>query len=91
MVASDGFLFVAVPDASTVTDRLYRWLAGGPAPGGGHVNAFTSADETARRIEKAVGLPLCGYAGVVLFAIVPESAERSAAWAAATLAVGRWV
>src|SRR5258707_9821545 len=37
-----GSLFVAVPDASTLTDNLYRWLA----RGGGHVNAFTSPTET---------------------------------------------
>jgi hypothetical protein len=42
-----------VPDASTLTDKLYRWLA----RGGGHVNAFTSASETAAAIEQAVGLP----------------------------------
>jgi len=35
VIAPNGGLFVAVPDASTVTDKLYRWLA----TGGGHVNA----------------------------------------------------
>ena len=54
VVARDGFVFVAVPDASTVTDRLYRWLA----RGGGHVNSFTSAAETGRMIESAIGLPV---------------------------------
>ncbi len=34
----NGFLYIAVPDASTPADRLYRWLG----RGGGHVNAFTS-------------------------------------------------
>jgi SAM-dependent methyltransferase len=48
-----GSLFVAVPDTSTLTDKLYRWLA----RGGGHVNAFTSSSETAAAIEKATGLP----------------------------------
>lgn len=48
----DGALFVAVPDAGTLTDRIYRWLG----RGGGHVNPFTSADELARRIEEATGL-----------------------------------
>ena len=33
-----GALYIAVPDASTFCDRLYRWLA----RGGGHVNPFTS-------------------------------------------------
>lgn len=48
-----GALFVAVPDASTLTDKLYRWLG----RGGGHVNAFTSSSETAVLIERATGLP----------------------------------
>lgn len=53
VIAPGGALFVAVPDASTVTDRLYRWLA----RGGGHVNAFTSATETAAHIARAARLP----------------------------------
>lgn len=48
-----GALYIAVPDASTFCDRLYRWLA----RGGGHVNAFTSAAELAARIERSTGLP----------------------------------
>jgi SAM-dependent methyltransferase len=48
----EGALCVAVPDASTITDRLYRWLA----RGGGHVNAFTSESETVTLIERATGL-----------------------------------
>ena len=61
VIAADGALFVAVPDASTLTDKVYRWLA----RGGGHVNAFTSETETAATIERATGLkhvatrPLC--------------------------------
>jgi SAM-dependent methyltransferase len=53
VISSNGCLFVAVPDASTLTDKLYRWLASG----GGHVNAFVSADETAAVIERVTGLP----------------------------------
>ncbi len=52
VVNSGGALYVAVPDSSTVSDRLYRWLA----RGGGHVNAFSSASELAARIEQATGL-----------------------------------
>jgi SAM-dependent methyltransferase len=52
VIAADGALFVAVPDASTLTDKVYRWLA----RGGGHVNAFTSERETAAAIERATGL-----------------------------------
>ena len=47
-----GALCVAVPDASTFCDRLYRWLA----RGGGHVNPFTSADDLAATIERATHL-----------------------------------
>src|ERR1035437_4904059 len=52
VVRPDGVLFVAVPDATTLTDRLYRWLG----KGGGHVNRFTSAEETERLIERGTGL-----------------------------------
>jgi SAM-dependent methyltransferase len=52
VVKPSGALFVTVPDATTISDRLYRWLA----RGGGHVNPFSSAEELARRIERATGL-----------------------------------
>jgi SAM-dependent methyltransferase len=52
VVRPDGALFVAVPDASTLTDRIYRWLG----KGGGHVNPFTRAAEVARIIERETGL-----------------------------------
>lgn len=38
VLAPEGYLYVAVPDASTLTDRFYRWVA----RGGGHVNLFTN-------------------------------------------------
>jgi SAM-dependent methyltransferase len=56
VVNPNGALFVAVPDASTFADKVYRWLA----RGGGHVNPFRSAAETAGLIEARVGLPLAG-------------------------------
>jgi SAM-dependent methyltransferase len=37
----DGALFVAVPDARTITDRIYRWVG----RGGGHVNLFDSEEK----------------------------------------------
>ncbi|HLI85448.1 MAG TPA: class I SAM-dependent methyltransferase [Bryobacteraceae bacterium] len=52
VIKPGGALFVSVPDSSTLTDRLYRWLG----RGGGHVNAFTSAPALAARIEGATGL-----------------------------------
>ena len=48
-----GALYIAVPDASTFGDRLYRWLTWG----GGHVNPFTSPQELAASIERATHLP----------------------------------
>jgi SAM-dependent methyltransferase len=47
-----GSLYAAVPDASTLTDRVYRWLG----RGGGHVNAFRSAADVVERVERATGL-----------------------------------
>ena len=47
-----ALLYVAVPDASTFSDKLYRWLA----RGGGHVNPFTSAEALAQKIEQTTGL-----------------------------------
>src|SRR5579872_2595885 len=39
----DGMLYVAVPNATTLTDSIYRWMG----RGGGHVNAFRSAGQVA--------------------------------------------
>jgi SAM-dependent methyltransferase len=54
VIRPGGSLYIAIPDASTFTDKLYRWLT----HGGGHVNAFTSPEETAATMERATGLPL---------------------------------
>lgn len=54
IVRPGGSLYVAVPDASTLSDRLYRWVY----HGGGHINAFRSADALARQIEATTKLPL---------------------------------
>jgi SAM-dependent methyltransferase len=51
VLAPDGFLYIAVPDASTFTDRFYRWLA----RGGGHVNAFSDVRTVPRLIAAAGG------------------------------------
>jgi SAM-dependent methyltransferase len=50
----DGALYVAVPDASTFSDRLYRWIY----HGGGHINPFRSAIALHQEIERATGLRL---------------------------------
>lgn len=52
MVKPDGALYVAVPDASRLTDRIYRWLA----KGGGHVNRFVSAQALAATLSSQTGL-----------------------------------
>jgi SAM-dependent methyltransferase len=51
-----ALLCIAVPDASTITDRIYRWLG----RGGGHVNAFISAPALARQVEDATGMAHLG-------------------------------
>jgi SAM-dependent methyltransferase len=56
MLAPDGLLYIAVPDASTFTDRVYRWLG----RGGGHVNLFTDRDAVPRLITAATGLKHVG-------------------------------
>ncbi len=53
VIESSGALFVAIPDASTFTDKLYRWLSNG----GGHINAFTNPGQLVNSIEQATGLP----------------------------------
>jgi SAM-dependent methyltransferase len=49
-----GKLFVAVPDSTTFTDRLYRWVSSG----GGHLNPFASAPELVARIQRYIAEPL---------------------------------
>jgi SAM-dependent methyltransferase/DNA-directed RNA polymerase subunit RPC12/RpoP len=56
VIGPDSFLYIAVPDSSTLTDRIYRWMA----HGGGHVNSFTSASGLARRVSEKTGLPHAG-------------------------------
>jgi SAM-dependent methyltransferase/DNA-directed RNA polymerase subunit RPC12/RpoP len=56
VIKPGALLYIAVPDASTITDRIYRWLG----RGGGHVNAFTSARDLAARVERFTGLKCVG-------------------------------
>ena len=56
ILRAPAFLYVAVPDASTLTDRLYRWLG----RGGGHVNQFSDGHALVKLIEHQTGLPLAG-------------------------------
>jgi SAM-dependent methyltransferase len=54
ILAPRGMVFIAVPDSSTFTDRVYRWLA----RGGGHVNHFSDAGTLPRMITASAGLKL---------------------------------
>jgi SAM-dependent methyltransferase len=53
VLRSGGALYIAVPDATTLTDRIYRWLG----RGGGHVNAFRKPSDVIDLIERLTGLP----------------------------------
>lgn len=53
VIRPDGVLYVAVPDAGTLSDRIYRWMG----RGGGHVNAFRSPAEVTGIVERLTGLP----------------------------------
>jgi SAM-dependent methyltransferase len=57
----DGWIYVAVPDASTFTDRLYRWLANG----GGHVNAIRSRQDLTALVERGAATHLGGGRSLV--------------------------
>jgi SAM-dependent methyltransferase len=52
VVRQDGALFVAVPDAGTLADRIYRWMG----RGGGHVNAFRSPEDVIALVERLTSL-----------------------------------
>jgi SAM-dependent methyltransferase len=54
ILAPGAFIYIAVPDSSTLTDRVYRWLA----RGGGHVNAFSDVHALPRMITAATSVPL---------------------------------
>jgi len=56
IIRNPAYLYVAVPDASTMTDRLYRWLG----RGGGHVNQFSDIQELVRLIQERTGLTHIG-------------------------------
>jgi len=56
VLADGGFLYIAVPDASTFTDRVYRWLG----RGGGHVNLFSSVRTVPHLVTARTGLKHAG-------------------------------
>jgi SAM-dependent methyltransferase len=56
VLSRSGFLYVAVPDSTTLTDRIYRWLG----RGGGHVNQFSDVSRVPELIVAATGLAHVG-------------------------------
>lgn len=54
VIRPEGSLYIAVPDASTFSDRLYRWVC----RGGGHINPFHSAGTLAANITRVTTLKL---------------------------------
>jgi SAM-dependent methyltransferase len=54
VIRPGGVLYIAVPDAGTLSDRIYRWMG----RGGGHVNAFRAPGEVTGLVERLTGLPL---------------------------------
>ena len=54
VAAKGATLYVAVPDAGTLTDKIYRWIG----KGGGHVNAFRSPEDVTASVEWLTGLRL---------------------------------
>jgi Methyltransferase domain len=55
VIRPGGNMFVAVPDASTFSDRLFRWVY---RENSGHINPFCSAEALAADITGATGLKL---------------------------------
>jgi hypothetical protein len=55
VIRPGGNMFVAVPDASTFSDRLFRWVY---RENSGHINPFCSAEALATDITGATGLKL---------------------------------
>jgi hypothetical protein len=53
---TEGSLYIAVPDASTFCDWLYRWIY----HGGGHINPFRSAGALSSEVTSRTGLRLAG-------------------------------
>jgi SAM-dependent methyltransferase len=52
VIRTGGAFYAAVPDAATLTDRVYRWLG----RGGGHVNLFRSPGDVISLVKKSAGL-----------------------------------
>jgi len=79
-----GALYIALPDASTLCDRLYRWLA----RGGGHVNRFLDEKSLIALVEKHTPLAHSGTRVLATsFSFLNRANRRSRA---ATQALAAW-
>lgn len=56
VITRPGYFYASVPDASTLSDGLYRWLG----RGGGHVNPFIDPEVLEQRIALVTGLRAVG-------------------------------
>ncbi len=54
VLAPGAFVYVAIPDSSTLTDHVYRWLANG----GGHINQISDVHAVPRLISGSTRSPL---------------------------------
>jgi SAM-dependent methyltransferase len=58
VLKADGVFYVAVPDSTTLADRIYRWLG----RGGGHINAFRRPSDVIELVESLSALRCRGVA-----------------------------
>jgi len=56
VLRNPAFLYIAVPDATTLTDRVYRWLGRGR----GHINRFTDVSALVELVQRDTALPHIG-------------------------------
>ncbi len=71
VIKPEGFLYVSVPDATTLSDHIYRWLG----RGGGHINPFVRESDIRTLIAGATTLPHQGTR--VLFSSLSFLGPRS--------------
>jgi SAM-dependent methyltransferase len=58
VLKENGVFYVAVPDSTTLADRIYRWLG----RGGGHINAFRRPSDLVELVESLTTLRCRGVA-----------------------------
>ncbi len=89
VLTPEGALFVAVPDATTFTDVVYRFFASG----GGHVNAFRSAEVVISIVVERTGLEFRGMRTLYTSLSFLHPEHRKGSWAIRMLPLaltGEW-